>query len=97
MTYEFTDKDIELLKEIIHNPCHKCQSVCSDCSDYRKHRAAIAAAIQEGMGDIVESIKVINEIKAEIECKTRVAQGIFSKMPHEVQELYTKERRDKNE
>lgn len=90
-TYEFSDTDIELLKEIIHNPCDGCQSICYDCPEYRKRRVAISAAIQEGMGDIVQSIEVIDEIKAEIECKIRVAQDIINKLPPEVQELYIKE------
>ncbi len=96
-TYEFTDMDIEVLKEAIHNSCNGCESICVDCGKYRRYKMAIAKAEQEGMRDIIKSLEVIDEIKREINRRKRTAQNIFNELPREVQELYLKERQDKNE
>ena len=93
--YKFSDTDIKLLKEVIYNPCNECHSTCVDCSDYRKHRVAVATAIQEGMSVIVNSIEVIDEMKQDIIRKKKTIQNIFNELPQEVQELLIKQNKEK--
>lgn len=92
--YKFSDTDIKLLKEVIYNPCNECHSTCVDCLDYRKHRVAVAAAIQEGMSAIVNSIEVIDEMKQDIIRKKKTIQNIFNELPQEVQELLIKQNKE---
>ena len=93
VSYEFTEKDLELLKKLLPvAPCQKCKddAFCCGCPEYDAYKNLVLSYENNGIYDFAFTLRAMNSLKQQISELQEKYEEYENKLPVEIKNLIQK-------